>query len=236
LFGISILDSDSSMIHLLEKIPVIRHFSARPRLAFVTVAGLLMWGLLPYGSRDVTRALIAWDSAVGLYLILVAFMMRHSNPERIRRRAGAEDEGGVLILGLTIFTAIASLVAIIAELAGAKDLKGLAQEEHIGLAAMTVFLSWTFMQTMFSLHYAHEYYSLGADKSVQGLEFPGKDVEPDYWDFVYFSFIIGTAAQTADVNISSSLIRRVVTLHCVVVFFFNTTVLALTINIAASLF
>ena len=92
------------------------------------------------------------------------------------------------------------------------------------------------MQTMFALHYAHEYYSPKYKEDTRALDFPDKETKPDYWDFAYFSFIIGTAAQTADVNIVSRLIRRVAMLHCIVIFFFNTTILALTINIAASIF
>jgi uncharacterized membrane protein len=68
-----------------------------------------------------------------------------------------------------------------------------------------------------------------------GLEFPDENLETDYWDFIYFSFIIGTAAQTADINITSKTFRRLVTLHCVIVFFFNMTILALTVKIGASL-
>ena len=108
--------------------------------------------------------------------------------------------------------------------------------EHIALAGLTVFLSWSFMQTMFALHYAHEYYMEKDGTLAEGLEFPGQNHQPDYWDFVYYAFVIGTSTATADVNIVSSVMRRITTLHCVVAFFFNTTILALTVNIGAGLF
>ena len=73
------------------------------------------------------------------------------------------------------------------------------------------------------------------DELSEGLEFPGHE-PPDYWDFVYYSFIIGTACATADVNVTSKNMRRITTLHCVVAFFFNTTILALTVNIGAGFF
>jgi uncharacterized membrane protein len=95
--------------------------------------------------------------------------------------------------------------------------------------------SWTFTHTIFAIHYAHEYYTGPDDDLAQGLEFPGHGA-PDYWDFVYYSFVIGTACATADVNVTSKSIRRITTLHCVVAFFFNTTILALTVNIGAGFF
>jgi uncharacterized membrane protein len=106
---------------------------------------------------------------------------------------------------------------------------------HVVLAALTVVMSWTFTHTMFAIHYAHEYYDGPENELVQGLEFPGTGA-PDYWDFVYYSFVIGTACATADVNVTSKNMRRITTLHCVVAFFFNTTILALTVNIGASFF
>jgi uncharacterized membrane protein len=127
---------------------------------------------------------------------------------------------------------MASVVAIVEELATAKDQYA---APRIILTAMTIFLSWLFMQTMFALHYTYEYYNDLAKTKSNGLEFPEENLQPDYWDFIYFSFIIGATAQTADINITSKSFRRLVTLHCVIVFFFNMTILALTINIGASL-
>ena len=219
-----------------QYLPVIKHFIARPRLLIASVIGFALWLMMPQDWRYTTRILIAWNLSVGLYLILVALMMLRSDTKKIRTRAAQQDEGGILILSLTMITALASLAAIIAELATAKTVGGQAELRHIALAAMTVIFSWTFMQTMFALHYAHEYYSDEKDESSYGLEFPGNNTNPDYWDFIYFAFIIGTAAQTADINITSRIIRRTVAIHCLMVFFFNTTILALTVNIGASLF
>jgi uncharacterized membrane protein len=140
-----------------------------------------------------------------------------------------------VILGLTIITALISLGGIVAEMATAKTLKGRDEWQHIALSGLTVLLSWTFTHTMFAIHYAHEYYAGSENELAEGLDFPGKE-PPDYWDFVYYSFIIGTACATADVNVTSKTMRRLTTLHCVVAFFFNTTVLALTVNISAGFF
>lgn len=206
----------------------------RPRLAAATICAALLFFWLPESSRLVTRLLLAWDFGTALYLGLVAAMMVRSDDVSIRRRAAAQDEKGIIILALTVFGVIASLAAIMMELAAAKNLSGHAEGGAITLAAATVMLSWLFMQTMFALHYAHAFYSPD-EGNKEGLEFPAQYRTPDYWDFVYFSFIIGTAAQTADINITSKIIRRIVTVQCVVVFFFNTTILALAINVGASL-
>jgi uncharacterized membrane protein len=121
------------------------------------------------------------------------------------------------------------------ELALAKSLKVQGGWQHIALAGITVVLSWSFLHTMFAVHYAHEYYAGPEDEPGKGLEFPGHE-PPDYWDFMYYSFVIGTACATADVNVTSRRIRRITALHCIVAFFFNTTILALTVNIGASFF
>jgi uncharacterized membrane protein len=162
-------------------------------------------------------------------------MMARSSIDRIRYRAALQDEGQLVILGLTIVTALISLGGIVAEMAAAKTLQGRGEWQHLAVAALTVLLSWSFTHAMFAIHYAYEYFAGPEDDLAEGLEFPGNE-PPDYWDFVYYSFIIGTACATADVNITSKTMRRITTLHCAVAFFFNTTILALTINIGAGFF
>lgn len=215
---------------------MIRHFIARPRLTFCGLLGIALLIALPHHWRVPTRLLVAWDAGSGLYILLACWMMFRSDSKQISRRAASEDEGQLAILALTTLAAIASLAAIIAELAKAKNAAGHIEWQCIALSGATVFLSWTFMQTIFALHYAHEFFMENADGTLSGgLKFPGNET-PDYWDFVYHSFVIGTAAQTADIEITSRILRRITTLHCVVAFFFNTTIFALTVNIGASLF
>jgi len=183
------------------------------------------------------RMLIAWNVGVWVYVVLVALMVTRSSSEKMRQRAKIEDEGQLVILGLVIAAAVASLAAIVAELAQVKELDHLAKLARIGLAVATILSSWVFTHMMFALHYAHDYYlPLGRDPQgkVGGLSFPGTE-SPDYGDFMYFAFVIGTSGQTADVAFTSSAMRRIGLVHCVLAFLFNTTLLALTINIAASL-
>jgi len=87
---------------------------------------------------------------------------------------------------------------------------------------------------MFALHYAHDYYRDQSAHRGGGLQFPGEEA-PDYWDFVYFAAVIGTSAQTADVSFTSRAMRRLGLVHCTLAYAFNTTLLALTINIASGL-
>ena len=98
---------------------------------------------------------------------------------------------------------------------------------------MTIALSWAAVHTTFALHYAHEYYR-GAKPG--GLQFPSGDEHEhaDYWDFVYFSFVIGMTAQVSDVGITDKTIRRTATAHGIISFIFNTALVALMVNIAAS--
>jgi uncharacterized membrane protein len=213
----------------------LKYLKAQPRFFTAVLVGALVWLLFSEGSRPSSRLLVAWDCATGLYLVLALLMMARSNIDRIRYRAALQDEEQLVILGLTVITALISLGGIVAEMATAKTLKGHAEWQHVALSGLTVFLSWTFTHTMFAIHYAHEYYAGSENELAEGLEFPGNE-PPDYWDFVYYSFIIGTACATADVNVTSKNIRRLTTLHCVVAFFFNTTVLALTVNIGAGFF
>jgi len=203
----------------------------RPRLFGSLLIGVVVALVLAVATvwRPATRALVAWDVGLTLYLVLAAHLMAASTIEHIRQRAAAEDEGQVTILVLTVAAALASLWAIFAELGAGPGRR----PAHIALAGATILLSWAFIHTMFALHYAHEFYGEDAGPGG-GMAFPGGDEEPDYWDFVYFSFVIGMTSQVSDVGVTSKMIRRTVAAHGIVSFVFNAALLALTVNIAAS--
>ncbi|HUL68547.1 MAG TPA: DUF1345 domain-containing protein [Burkholderiaceae bacterium] len=219
----------------MHKYWILRQIRARPRLLASAVVGILILVLVSpaFIDQHVTRALIAWNSGTVLYIVLISAMMVRSSREGMQRRAQSEDEGQYVVLGLVVLAVIASLAAIAGELAVAKDLHGGAKTAHVALAAVTVLSSWAFMHLTFALHYAHDFYAAVALGREPGLEFPGKD-EPGYGDFFYFAAIIGTSGQTADVAFTRSALRRLGSAHCIIAFFFNTAVLALAINIAAS--
>jgi uncharacterized membrane protein len=214
-----------------------RAVHARPRLFIATALAILVAWLLPttIAAHAVTRALLAWNAGTMLYVTLAAIMMGRSSPQKMRYRAQLQDDGQLTLLVLTSLAAVASLAGMGGELIVAKDIHGFLKGAHIALAGVTVLSSWAFIQMMFALHYAHDYYAAACHGRTAGLRFPD-DPNPDYGDFFYFSAIIGTSGQTADVSFASKPMRRIGTLHCVLAYLFNTTVLALLINISASLF
>jgi uncharacterized membrane protein len=190
------------------------------------IAVTLVLLVMPW--RMPTRILIGWDSGVVLYLALVFRLIARSPIDRIRQRAAVNDEGAIALLVLTTAAALASLAAVVAELGHAPG------PYQLALGMTTILLSWAFMHTIFALHYAHEFYGEGRDQRIGGLIFPG-DEAPDYWDFLYYSLVIAMTAQVSDVQITSKTIRRLTTAHGVVAFFFNVTVLALTVNVISTL-
>ena len=208
----------------------------RPRLFSSILAGILVAFLLPndLASHEITRVIIGWNVGAWLYLILAARMMFWATNEKIRTRAIAQDDGKYVVLGMVVVAAIVSIGAIVAELSVVKDMHGMLRYAHITLAILTILSSWAFTQVMFALHYAHNFYVAKEHGHSGGLAFPESD-NPDYSDFLYFACVIGTSGQTADVSFTTRSMRRTGLIHCVLAFFFNTTLVALTINIASGL-
>ncbi len=217
----------------------LRPFTARPRLSLSLLLGLavgLGLAVSPLGLRPATCGVIGWDAACVLFIGSVLSMMRGRTAPDIRKMAASQDEGKLMILALVIIAAAASLAAIGAELSLAKGDHGLLKAGRVGLAFATVAASWFVTQLIFALHYAHDYYGPGPGGKAEagGLSFPG-DEDPDYWDFLHFAVVIGVACQTADICLTSKPMRRLGTVQSAIAFTFNTVVLALTINLLASL-
>jgi uncharacterized membrane protein len=181
-----------------------------------------------------TKLLLGWDIGVVLYLVLVYQLMLTCGIDEIRRRAAEDDEGALALLILTGLSGLAIMGAIIAELGIAKTSGQPRSGYGVAIAMVTILVSWAFVHTIFALHYAHEYYGERSDHAIGGLTFPGRQ-PPDYWDFLYFSLVIAMTSQVSDVVITSKIIRRVVTIHGALAFFFNVAVFALTVNIVSNL-
>lgn len=213
---------------------MIRH---RPRLFSSLLVGVLTTVFLPssFAQHEVTRLIIGWNAGACLYLVLALHLMFWSSHDKMRLRARLQDDGRFVVLTLVVLAALATIGAIVAELSVVKDMHGSLRYTHVALAALTLATSWLFTHVMFALHYAHDYYVALSRHKPGGLEFPGEE-QPDYGDFLYFSCVIGTSGQTADVSFTTRGMRRIGLLHCVLAFFFNTTLVALTINIASGLF
>jgi len=212
---------------------VLQQLRVRPRLVTAAILGLTVAVLLPAWISRPTRALLAWDAGAGLYLVLAWIMMFRATVDHMQWRARRQDDGALVILALTVSAAVASLAAIAMELIGVKNDPPGIKTVHLGLSIVTILCSWFLVHTAFALHYAHEFYEPGR-KGHRCLTFAGNP-EPDYVDFLYFAFVLGTTSQTSDVTIASSAMRRLALAHGVIAFFFNTTLLALAVNIAAGM-
>ena len=181
-----------------------------------------------------TKLLLGWDIGVVLYLALIYQLMISCGIDEIRRRAAEDDEGALILLILTGLSGLAIMGAIIAELGIAKVSGQPRSGLGVTLAMATILVSWAFVHTIFALHYAHEYYGERGDHVIGGLTFPGRQA-PNYWDFLYFSLVIAMTSQVSDVVITTKVIRRIVTVHGALAFFFNVAVFALTVNIVSNL-
>ena len=218
-------DGDPYLLRLRGMPKPLRIVLSRPRMFISLAIGLASLLFLPAWWRPASRLLVAWDIFVAIYMGLAFITVFSCGIDDNRRQAARQDDGRFFILIMTGLGAFASIAAIVMELAIKPQ-----QAPQLILAVVTIVLSWTAIHTTFALHYAHDYYR-GAKPG--GLAFPGDD-QPDYWDFVYFSFVIGMTAQVSDVGITDKMIRRTAAAHGVISFIFNTALVALMVNIAAS--
>jgi uncharacterized membrane protein len=214
-------------------IPFIKY---RPRLFFSIFLGIVSYFIIPksLALHTVTRTIVAWNVTTWLYLILAGIMIKHTSHAQMKLRAKKQNEGKYAVLTMVVVAAIMSLVAIILELGIVKEINGFLRSAHIALTILTILSSWAFTQTMFALHYAHDFYKALDEGKNGGLLFPNQKL-PDYLDFLYFACVIGTSGQTADVSFTSQSMRKVGLIHSVLAFFFNTSLVALMINIASGL-
>lgn len=220
----------------MNPLRLLRGLRARPRLMTGAATGVLVFllGRPALGEPTAVTALIAWNTGALFYLLLAWRSMATTGVQGIRERALSQDEGRIAILVVVVLAALAVLLAVGTQLAQVKDLHGRTRIAHVSLAALTVLTSWLFTQVVFALHYAHDFYMARIRGAQDPLAFPGTP-DPGYADFFHFACVIGTASQTADISFNGPTLRPVGTLHCIVAFFFNAALLALTINIAAGL-
>ena len=214
------------------RLPLPRIIHSRPHLSFSVVLGAVLWPLLPDGWHPLTRVLTAWDMTVWSYLVTMLWSMLHADHHDIRRAATRQDEKGPVILATLSVAVLISLAAIVSQLATLKNDTGDLALQYT-FVALTVIGSWLMVGVMFCSHYAHLYYTNKDSEPLLG--FPDQDLQPHYWDFLYFSFTISVAVQTSDVSVRGRRMRKVVLGQSVLCFFYNLAILGLSINIAASL-
>lgn len=215
-------------------------FDAHVRLFISLIASgialFLCWG---HFSAPAT-VLITWIAFALMIIIMDWIIIMSSHPMEVRRIASIEDSSRTLIFLFVIIASLISMLAIFFLLKSSKELSPEAVTGHVLLAMTSVIISWWLVHTIFALRYAHMFYATDPDddqkkKPLGGLEFPGKEKDPDYLDFVYFSFVVGMTFQVSDVEISSRFIRRLAWIHGLIAFAFNTAIVALSINVISGL-
>jgi uncharacterized membrane protein len=219
---------------------VSRYISGHVRFYGAAVFGIILYAGISGYTETAVGLLLAWNISVLIYLALVFWLMYRADDARMMARARATDEGRFAVLGLSLLASLASFVATVVVLSQVKSGHDPASVFHASLAVVTIVASWTFIHVIFTEHYAHCYYIAvnlrgDDDDRAKGIRFPDP-IRPDYLDFLYFSFTIGVANQTADISIDTRPMRGVALLHSVISYGFNTFILALTINIASNLF
>jgi uncharacterized membrane protein len=208
-----------------------RIIASRPRLVISVAMGVLAGFLLPPGEA---RLILGWDIGAGLLLIQNGIWMALTPPHHMSDRAKAQQDGEWTIFALVVAGVIASIFTIFLEFGALRDLHGAQWAFHLFILVATLIISWLTMQLAFGLRYAHEYYTMQCGKLQGGLDFPGES-EPDYYDFIYFSLILGMTFQVSDVRITHRHLRRLAALQGFISFIFNMVILALTVNLAAGL-
>jgi uncharacterized membrane protein len=218
-----------------------RRFAYIPlaRFAASSLFGLAVFAALPDAYSRILRAIVGWDAGTVLLIAWVMVVVAFSTTDHMRRRAALQDPGRTVLLVVIVAGAMFSISALTVIQKAMKTDQSSAAALYLPTIIATIVLSWFLLHVVFALHYAHRYYGPAADEAdedglVGGLEFPGEP-KPDYWDFLYFSFVVGMTCQVSDVQVSGRLLRRMTLAHGIVSFFFNTIILALTINILAGI-
>ncbi|WP_443114335.1 DUF1345 domain-containing protein [Herbaspirillum seropedicae] len=204
-----------------------------PRLLIGLAVGIVAAVFLP-ATTWTGRCLIGWNAGVWFYLLSLWLMMLRADAEAVRRLAETEDESAQVVLVMVCVAAVASLLAILLELAGSSH-GDRSKLLRYAFTASTVFGAWLLIGTIFTLHYARLFYAEDDDPQALPLRFPDGQRQPDYWDFLYFSFTISVAVQTSDVGVATRALRKTVLAHSLICFVFNAAIIGLSINIAAGL-
>ncbi|QDO99044.1 DUF1345 domain-containing protein [Ferrovibrio terrae] len=216
---------------------ILRHLSAGWRLLICLCigSGIFLWPFEP--DDPMVHAGAAWLAGVLLFLGWTAYAVHCISIAQLRKRARELDDNAWVVSLLVVIAALISLLGLGLIIYGKGGATGLVLGLRLGFGGASLIASWFLIHTVLALHYAHLYYGDaegdGKKADRKGLEFPGKG-DPDYSDFFYYSFVIGMTCQVSDISIQSRGMRRLTLVHSIVSFFFNTTVIALTVNLIAS--
>lgn len=206
--------------------------ASRLRLWIAIGIALLLLIILPHGWPGELRGLVAWNGAVACFLALAWRVILISDAARTRRLCQHEDENRPMLSAILISASFASMGGVLLALSQASDSKS-ALAMHLTIAAIaTVVLSWLLVHTLYAFHYARLYYE--GKSAGTGINFHCDD-PPDYLDFCYLSFAVGTTFGATDSEIGGRKIRRTILKHGVLSFTFATVIVALTLSVISSL-
>ena len=213
-----------------------RHLSETtgPQRLLVGLLAGLAGAALPLPLVWQFRGLLGWSFGVAVYLALAWWLCERFDAGQTRERAQAQDEPSVVLFLLMLLATLACVAAIVVMMQEGKGRSGMDRTLHIAVSVVALIASWLFIQTIFAFRYAHRYYQEGKTQETDGpgLQFPGGE-DPDYFDFLYHSLVVGMTSQVSDVQVTSREMRRLTMIHSVLSFAFNMLVLALSINVVA---
>jgi uncharacterized membrane protein len=203
------------------------------KLWVAVLVGVVIAVALPARWSVISRVLTGWNCALLVLVPLMYLRLRHLDARQLRAHYEEEDPTAPVIVIVVVAAALLSLLAIVGLLSTLKQVLPAARFVHLMLATLTIVTSWCLVHMMFTVRYADMYYSVAPDKPPP-LAFP-ETREPLFWDFLYFSFTIGVACQTSDVATTQTGIRKTVTVHSIIAFVFNLSILGFAINVSAGL-
>jgi len=203
------------------------------KLWVALAVGLVIAVVLPSRWLLISRVLCGWNAGLLVLVPLTYIRLRLLDARQLRAHYEEEDPTAPVIIIVVVVAALLSLLAIVSLLSTVKQVAPGAKVAHLALAAMTIVNSWVLVHTMFTIRYADMYYSV-PHGGQHPLTFPDTP-EPLFWDFAYFAFTIGVACQTSDICTNQTGIRKTVTIHSLIAFVFNVSVLGFAINVSASL-
>ena len=203
--------------------------ASKSRLWIALGFALLLLLILPHRWPGELRALGAWNGAVVCFLALAWRTILACDAARTRKLSRREDEHRSTIDTVLVAASFVSLGGVLQALAHASSAKDALATQLTLASVVTVVLSWALIHTTYAFHYARLYY----EGAGGGIDFHG-DEPPDYLDFCYLSFAVGTTFGATDSEIGGRAIRRTILKHGVLSFAFATIIVALSLNVISS--
>jgi uncharacterized membrane protein len=206
--------------------------TASRRVGIAALAGLVAGIAIAFVTSWQIAIVTGWDVAAATVLFASWNVILRLDGKGTRARATTEDSSRAAAELVVLGASLASLCAVGLVLVEANGESGGTKALHIAAGIVTVALSWAVVHTTFALRYAHEYYT----QPVGGIDFKTDKEEPDYLDFAYVAFTVGMTFQVSDTDIQQRRVRRTVLRHALLAYLLGAVVIAVTINLVATLF